>query len=117
MDQEKISQTALDQMVSSDRTQLLKAAVPYLPPRGRQLLSVYAKIEELRSTISLFSPETQAMSTCETTVSSPLEMLQDIRQYCRGENRRQADQLLNMITAAEIMNIMGESAEKEDDKE
>ena len=38
MDQELISQTALDQMVSSDQTQLIKAAVPYLPPSARQII-------------------------------------------------------------------------------
>lgn len=41
MDQELISQTALDQMVSSDQTQLIKAAVPYLPPSARQIISLY----------------------------------------------------------------------------
>ena len=40
MEQEYISQTALDQMVTDDRTQMLKAAVPYLPPAGRQILYV-----------------------------------------------------------------------------
>ena len=44
MEQEAIAQTALDQMVTDDRTQMLKAAVPYLPPAGRQILSVYAKM-------------------------------------------------------------------------
>ena len=38
MEQEYISQTALDQMVTDDLTQMLKAAVPYLPPAGRQIL-------------------------------------------------------------------------------
>ena len=45
MDQELISQTALDQMVSSDQTQLIKAAVPYLPPSARQIISLYTKLE------------------------------------------------------------------------
>ncbi len=117
MDQEKITQTALDQMVSSDRNQLLKAAVPYLPPRGRRLLSLYAKLTELLSTVSMFSPETQAMSTCEVIVASPAEMLRDLRQYCGGESRRQVDQLLNMMAAAEMMNLMGEPPEKEGEKE
>ena len=33
MNEEQISQTLLDQMVSSDRGQMIKAAIPYLPPK------------------------------------------------------------------------------------
>lgn len=43
MDQELISQTALDQMVSSDQTQLIKAAVPYLPPSINIISRLYPK--------------------------------------------------------------------------
>ena len=56
MDQESISQTALDQMVSNDRGQLLKAAVPYLSPQGQRMISIFSKLQELRNTIALFSP-------------------------------------------------------------
>ena len=37
MNEEQISQTLLDQMVSSDRGQMIKAAIPYLPPKGQQI--------------------------------------------------------------------------------
>lgn len=40
MDQEYIAQTALDQMVGTDQGQLLKALIPYFPPRQQQFLSV-----------------------------------------------------------------------------
>lgn len=43
MNEEQISQTLLDQMVSSDRGQMIKAAIPYLPPKGQQIFSVYEK--------------------------------------------------------------------------
>ena len=43
MNEEQISQTLLDQMVSSDRGQMIKAAIPYLPPKGQQIFSVYVK--------------------------------------------------------------------------
>lgn len=39
MEQNFISQTPLDRMVSSDCGQMLKAAIPYLPASGRQILS------------------------------------------------------------------------------
>ena len=49
MEQNFISQTPLDRMVSSDCGQMLKAAIPYLPASGRQILSVYEKAMELKN--------------------------------------------------------------------
>ena len=55
MNEEQISQTLLDQMVSSDRGQMIKAAIPYLPPKGQQIFSVYEKAVEFINTVSVFS--------------------------------------------------------------
>lgn len=60
-EQNFIGQTALDQMVNSDRCQLMKAAIPYLPPSGRQIISLYTKAQELANTARLFSAENQSM--------------------------------------------------------
>lgn len=54
MEQEYIAQTALDQMVGTDQGQLLKALIPYFPPRQQQFLSVFAKAKELSNTLALF---------------------------------------------------------------
>ena len=64
MEQNFISQTPLDRMVSSDCGQMLKAAIPYLPASGRQILSVYEKAMELKNTISLFGSSTSAPAQC-----------------------------------------------------
>ena len=97
MDQELISQTALDQMVSSDQTQLIKAAVPYLPPSARQIISLYTKLEELSNTMALFSSERADMQICENTAADPVEMLQDIRRFSYGKSRQKVDQLTNCL--------------------
>ena len=55
MNEEQISQTLLEQMVSSDRGQMIKAAIPYLPPKGQQIFSVYEKAVEFINTVSVFS--------------------------------------------------------------
>ena len=60
MNEEQISQTLLDQMVSSDRGQMIKAAIPYLPPKGQQIFSVYEKAVEFINTVSVFSKEVPA---------------------------------------------------------
>ena len=52
--QDTFPMTPLDQMVSSESLQILKAAVPYAPPSARKLLSVFAKFQEFKTALSLF---------------------------------------------------------------
>ena len=107
MEQESISQTALDQMVTDDRTQMLKATVPYLPPAGRQILSVYAKMQELSNTISIFR-HAENMQVCAAENTDVMDMIQDIRKYSAGKNRQQLDQLTSMLAMIQIIQIMNE---------
>ena len=91
MEQDYIAKTALDEMVESDRDQMLKAMVPYLPPSGQQFLSMYTKTQELMNTMSLFRNRKKSADLQAASLSGidPLEMLQDIRKCCSGESRRQ----------------------------
>ncbi len=107
-EQNSISQTALDQMVNSDRCQFMKAAIPYLPPSGRQIVSLYTKTQELFNAARLFSPENQSMEMCAASVpaTDPLSMLQDIRRFCYGESRRKLDEMINMMAVVQMMQMM-----------
>ena len=111
MEQDFVARTALDEMVESDRNQMLKAMIPYLPASGQQFLSMYAKTQELINTMLLFQnrrtyPDMQAASV---SGNDPMEMLQDIRRCCGGENRRQIDQITNLMAAVQMMKIMNEN--------
>lgn len=108
MDQENIAQTALDQMVSDDQGQLLKAAVPYLPLQGQQMISIYSKLQELFNTIRLFSPDRQGMQSCAAAASDPLEVLQDLRRFSYGHSRQMLDHTTDMIALIEIMKVINE---------
>ena len=66
MDQELISQTALDQMVSSDQTQLIKQPFLYLPPSARQIILFIRNLEELSNTMALFSPDALTCRSAKT---------------------------------------------------
>lgn len=110
MDQEQISQTTLDQMVSNDKSQMLKAAVPYLPPKGQQILSLYAKIQELKNTMELFSDKRPSMEICTAPAADPMEMLQEIRRFSYGDSARNLDQLTSMLAFVEMLKIMNESS-------
>ena len=108
MDQEFLSQTALDQMVSDDRFQMLKAAVPYLPPAGQQLLSVYAKAQELQNTLALFSPRRRGMQICAAPSSDPMDMLRGLRRFAGNRNREMLDQMTNLFVMLQMAEIMQE---------
>ena len=72
MDQEYIAQTALDQMVGTDQGQLLKALIPYFPPRQQQFLSVFAKARNFPIQ-SLFLQSRQ--KPCRYRLQQPLPSL------------------------------------------
>lgn len=107
MEQESHPQTALDRLVSTEQTQMLKAALPYLPFAGQRMLSVYTKFTELKNTLYLFPANQGDMSVCEAPapVSSPLEFLQELRPYCSGETGNKMDQMIHMIVMAQMLRL------------
>lgn len=113
MDPEFIAQTALDQMVGTDQGQLLKALIPYLPPREQQVLSLYAKAREFSNTVSLFGSQSQPMRMQAAPAAQPVDMLNDLRRYCFGNTRRTLDQITNMMAMVEMIKVMN-SAVPED---
>lgn len=118
MEQNEISLTALDQMVSNGQSQFLKATIPYLPPRGQQLLSIYTKTVELMNTLSLFSSGQKSMQMCATAPKSdPLEMIQDIRKFCYGENRQMLDRASEMIAMTEVFHMIQEIPKGEEESD
>ena len=87
MNEEQISQTLLDQMVSSDRGQMIKAAIPYLPPKGQQIFSVYEKAVEFINTVSVFSKRSSGSDLCAMSMpaQNPVDIVNDIRSFCYVE--------------------------------
>lgn len=110
MEQKFISQTAFDQMVGSDQNQMMKAMIPYLPPKGQQILSVFTKAMELSSTLALFSPANTGMQMQAAGVSDtpPLEIINDIRRFCYGESRHRLDQMVNMLAVVQMLQLMND---------
>ena len=54
MEPDVISQTALDQLVCSEQSQMLKALIPYTSSGNQQFLALYAKLMEFQNTVALF---------------------------------------------------------------
>lgn len=117
MNQEHISQTALDQMVVTDYDQMIKAAVPYLPPNSRRILSIYEKTKELMNTLSLFGRPGAQMQICSAPQrEEPMAVLDDIRQFCYGEAREKLDNLANMMAVLQMVQIMSQPISGKDEK-
>ena len=108
MNDDHIAQTLLDQMVSSDRGQLIKAAIPYLPPKGQQIFSVYEKAAELLNTVSIFgrSDSESSLSAMSITAQDPMDMINDIRSFCYGPSRDKLNQMVNMMAMVQMLQLM-----------
>ena len=121
MDEKNMQQTMLDQLVTDERSQMLKAAIPYLPPVGRQFFAVYAKFLELSNTMQLFDQqngsafreanEPEQLHAASVENAEPIEMLQDIRRYCSGKTREKLDSVMNLAAMIQMMQIMNEPDE------
>ena len=108
MNDDHIAQTLLDQMVSSDRGQLIKAAIPYLPPKGQQIFSVYEKAAELLNTVSIFgrSDSESSLSAMSISAQDPMDMINDIRSFCYGPSRDKLNQMVNMMAMVQMLQLM-----------
>ena len=104
MEQETIAQTMLDQLVTDENSQMLKALIPYLSFSGQRILAAYAKTQELCNTLQLFSRP----QNCSSRPMNPMELLNDIRKFSYGENRKKLDQAVNMFAMLEMLMTINE---------
>ena len=114
MDEKNVSLTALDKMVNDERSQLAKAIIPYLPPQGQRLLSLYTKAAELANTAAVFSAP-KNMEICAVPSREPLEILEDIRSYCFGKSRQKLDELTNLMTMVQMFRMIQEETQGEEE--
>lgn len=92
--------TALDAIATEgEHIQMIKAAIPYIQSERQSSLSIYLKYLELRNTITFFHNSNKSdMQACSLSAeeSSPLDMLNDIKNYC---NEEEQDSINNIIQA------------------
>lgn len=108
MDYQDAAVTVFDQLVSDENSQMLKAMIPYLSFQGQKILSAYAKTQELRNTLRLFSKPQNDMQICSSAPADPVGMLHDIRKFSYGESRKQLDQAINLFAMIQLMQTMNE---------
>lgn len=109
MEQGVISQTALDQLVCSEQSQMLKALIPYTSSQSQRFLALYAKLTELQNTLALFSGAQNDVQICSMKKKTdPLEMLEDVQQFSYGKSRQQLDQIKDMLVMLQLLKTISE---------
>lgn len=105
------SLTALDQLVTGDSMQMIKAVIPYLSPRLAGFAAVYCKFTELENTMQLIGQMSagglRAMSA-EDTRPDMSTLLSDIKKYATPQGRRQIDSLQQMLETVQLFSMMQE---------
>ena len=109
MDQsESDRMTPFDRLITSKHLQMLKLIIPYTPVENQRMLAIYTKFMELEYTIQFFRHFRKDIhaQAFQTTVSSPLDMLDELRPYLPEEDQNMLDTLLNMLNMVEMFSAM-----------
>lgn len=94
--------TDFDSLICDPHLQMLKAAIPYIPASGQQVLSLYVKSQELSNTMKLLQrKETQSVGICSISENkkNTAEMLNAIKKYCSDSEREMLDLFMNFFSA------------------
>lgn len=107
--------TPLDQIATQNHLQLVKAAIPYLPPGNQQLFSILIKVMELHNIVRFYQQNHSFVGACSTSQEPPgmLDILADMRNYCEGNEQEMLDQWIQIASAMELYSIFADSDETE----
>lgn len=105
--------TALDEMISGDSLQMMKAAVPYLSPRAAGFIAVFAKMQELQNTLRLYrqvnTAELQAMSA-DRPQPTPAELLNEIGQYAGAQGQQAISSIQQLLDTMQLIQMFQENS-------
>ena len=102
MNEEQMScQTPLDALISQDSLQIIKAAIPYMPLKSQQFLSIYAKV--------FFHHTQPELSMMSASSVQPEEILNDMRKYLSDPAKNQIDQLLFALNTIQLIQMYQEN--------
>lgn len=93
--------TAVDRIADGGNLQMMKAAIPYLPPAIQKGMSFYAKLLEIQNLMSYYNQPVRACSA-DTSSADSEEILNDLRTYCNDSQRQSLDQALNLINTLKM---------------
>ena len=100
--------TPFDRLISSKDLQLMKLIIPYTPPANQHILAVFIKFLELNRTMKIFHQTRQSIHTqaFEKSISSPLDIVDEIRPYLSEAERTSIDSILNVFNMMQMLETM-----------
>lgn len=100
--------TPFDRLISPRQLQLLKLFIPYIPVKSQRILAVYTKFTELTYTLQFFQRFQKDIhaQTCQKPISSPFDVLDEIRPYLSEEEQNKVDSFANLLNMMELISSL-----------
>ncbi len=98
--------TEFDYQMTDPHLQMMKAALPYIPPAQQRIVALLIRIQETRRTMELFRDGDVAamgLSNSASSSASPLEMLQSMKPYAGPRERDMIEMLENIQIMIQAM--------------
>lgn len=108
MEKKMTSAGYFDKILTTNRIQILKTALPYVDAPFQKYLAIYIKFLELQYTISYFkshsfpflsSPSQKEGSSSELPF---LQMFHEMKEYCGEEEKKKFEQIFQMFQAFQM---------------
>lgn len=96
--------TPFDEIVTTQKLQIMKLLLPYFPTSFRRTFAFYIKFTELQNTIYHFSHITNYFSSSNQT--QPVDILEEIRPYMNTQDFNSIESILSMLNMMEMMKSM-----------
>lgn len=96
--EKNIRLTDFDYLLADPHLQMMKAAIPYMPPRQQRMLSMMIKMQELNRTRSFFNQEEVSAMGLGGGIqkTSAIEMLQAMKPYAGPKEQELIEMLENI---------------------
>jgi len=104
-DNDILQLTELDNLVSKNQLQMIKAAIPYISVNEQRLFSVFVKAKELMNTVSLCEESADnsiGICSLETEETSPVDMMNAMKKYASEPERDFIDLVTNFLEASNL---------------
>lgn len=97
--------TSFDLAISSPKTNMLKAVIPYLEVQQQRYVAIFIKSLELKKIFDLYpaSQLTSLDSPFPRVAEGKIGILQSIRPHCPKDKQQILDMMLNFFTMKEVM--------------
>ncbi len=104
---------AFDTLFCTNHIQMLKVMLPYMDNQTQKSMAIYIKFLELNYTIDYFKKHPYPLCGCVEKAPSPdvLKICTELLPYCNENERKQLEQIRNLIQGMEMYKEMSKTIE------